>query len=837
MRIHAAPQILLALAVLAGLGSAGCSQDLKDTILPNERPTVRLTYAPVDTTQAEFYTYKLYWVGFDPDGRVVRFEYAIDPPSDAGLDTAWVGTTDYEQIFNFSASEPVDVNVPEPLTRDFHVFVIRAVDNRGLCSVPVSRAFYSFGVAPVVSINEPSPSALLSPLVTPAVRITWTGRDYVDAYGVSFEKPLYYKYRIFKSDSDPDWMYWLSHPDSMRVRFAPEFADWDSTGADSPFVQYTSLVPNSEYLFVVVAFGRSGAYSPVWNLDSNMLKMAVGLRDMGPVITLYNSFFSYTYPSGGFPSPLDPSWAVQLQVPSDMPLTFNWTAQPPPGSMMRRYRWVMDLVDLEDETERTSQDDWEHWSTWDLTTTATVGPFAGGTADSGEVHNFYVEAEDINGLVSLGWVQFGVFKPTWERNLLIVNDTRLRPDQVSVVQPVGRTDSLAAPSGVWPTRAELDTFLYAQGGVRWQMTPTGTLSRPGLFKGYDYDTLGTRNGLENPTLPLSVLGQYRHVIWMVDAAGSIFEDNPTSATAPMTTLRYMATLNRQNTLATWVSQGGELWGLGGGFGNATNITWNVASNDINSVRTYSNLTSALSPYADLLPGRFMYDLAHWRSEFRVFKGFIRFARLDKKDPTSVLPEAWDGEAFRDPRYYTLPEYLLSRNPTSDPLSLVPYRSASDYYVNNALYSSVGINIEFISYENAILEMDEADNEYSVLDTLYLAYAPAYPKQLLQAGYGVNGIMTYYHGSQNGALMFSGVSIWDFQRTHCQALVDFVLGQMWGMTKNTVVAAAPALSGVRPPVVTVAAGAATRAGPAPRALAPRSDLPRKPVRSSTLPRSH
>jgi hypothetical protein len=793
MRTRAVPPVLLALAVLAGLGSFGCSKDLKSTILPNQRPTIRLTYAPVDTTQAEFYVYKMNWVGFDADGRIVRFEYAVDPPSDAGLDTTWVATTNNEQTFNFSASVPGNPNVPQPLSRDFHVFVIRAVDNRGLYSEPVARAFYSFGVAPVVRIDTPSPSSLISPSVTPAVRISWTGFDFIDPNGYVFEKPLYYKYKIFKSDSDPRWTSWLSRPDSMRALFAPRFVGWDSTGPESAFVQYTNLIPNSEYLFVVVAFGRSGAYSPVWNLNTNMRKMSVGFASqLGPVITFYNSFFSYTYNSGGFPSPLDPSWAVQLQVPSGEPIIFNWTAQPPVGSLMRRYRWVLDLVNLDDETPRARQDDWYRWSDWSLTTSATVGPFTGAGGDTGEVHNFYIEAEDINGLVSLGWIQFRVFKPTWERNLLIVNDTRFNTDQVSRTQPPGRTDSLAAPAGAWPTRAELDTFLFAVGGVRWQMTPTGTLSQPGLFAGYVYDSLGTRQGRENPTMPLSLLGQYRHVVWMVDASGSRYDTAPTSATLPMTTLRYMSMRNRQNTLATWVNQGGDLWALGGGFGNATNAPWNVTANDLSGVRTYTTLVTTLAPVPDLLPGRFMYDLVHWRSEFRVFNGFIRFARYDQRDPTSTNPRAWPGLPFRDPRYATLPTLLQSRTPATDPLSLVPYRTNSDYYINNPAYSQVGINIEYLTYENRVLETiqvtPDSSFEYSALDTLYNAYGTAYTGQMLQAGGGVNALMTYYKGSENGSVMFLGSSIWDHRRAHGQALVDFVLGTMWGLPKNAAVTA-------------------------------------------------
>ena len=91
---------------------------------------------------------------------------------------------------------------------------------------------------------------------------------------------------------------------------------------------------------------------------------------------------------------------------------------------------------------------------------------------------------------------------------------------MSRTQPAGRTDSLTAPAGAWPTRAELDTFLFAVGGVRWRMTLPGMLSPTGIFHGYDFDTLGTRHGLEDPTIPLNVLGRYRHVVWMTDASGS-----------------------------------------------------------------------------------------------------------------------------------------------------------------------------------------------------------------------------------------------------------------------------------------------------------------------------
>jgi hypothetical protein len=52
-----------------------------------------------------------------------------------------------------------------------------------------------------------------------------------------------------------------------------------------------------------------------------------------------------------------------------------------------------------------------------------------------------------------------------------------------------------------------------------------------------------------------------------------------------------------------------------------------------------------------------------------------------------------------------------------------------------------------------------------------------------AGQGVNTVMTYYHGRENAPLVFSGTSLWDFRQQNCQALVDFVLGRLWGLSKS------------------------------------------------------
>jgi hypothetical protein len=816
MRTHPiAPVLLLAaLVTLIGLGLGGCSRSLKTSLLPNQRPTVRLTSAPVDTTSETFYVYKMNWVGYDPDGRVARFEYVVDPPTRAGVDTPWVTTQRNEQIISFTASKPESMKTAQPRSQGFHVFVIRAVDDRGAHSEPAARAFYSYGIAPTVQIDSPRPSALRVPSVAPAMRIRWSGKDFIDPNGTLFEKPVQYKYKLFKRGSGVPWTAWLLEPDSLRRQFAPGFAGWDSTGPEGAQVQYTNLIPNSEYMFVVVSFARSGAYSPIFSLDANVLCFYVGFAGVyGPQLTMYNSFFQFTYPTGGFPSPLDPTWAVQLQAPSAQPLTFNWFAVPPEGSDMRRYRWVLDLVNLDDETPRPRQDDWYHWSPWSLgTTSATIGPFSGAGGDTGEVHNFYIEAEDINGLVSLGWIQFRVFRPTFDKPLLIVDDTRYNVDQRARSAPPSSPDSLLSPGGAWPSKSELDTFLHAVGGVRWRMTPNGMLSAPGILRGYRYDTLGTRNGRENPTTPLSLLGHYQHLIWMTDGFGSIWEPGeiggpPTSSIQPMTTLRYMSGPNRQNTLATWVSQGGRLWALGGGFGNATNGPWNNRINDIHQARVYTSVGSR----PDLTPGRFMYDLAHWRSEFRPLGPVnVTVARYDQPDPvppTPPVPGGWTGGRFADPRYLDLPVQLAKKDPVTDPI--YPYRSYNDFYRGD-------IFIEFISLENYITELQAPSPqrpdslvEVSTLDTLYLVYGPVYWPKMLNATEGVNAMMTVYHGADNTELVFSGHDIWNFRRPDCVGLVDFVLNRMWGLQRTAPFASAASLPAADRPTATSVQRAALR----------------------------
>ena len=68
----AAAQAVLAAALIA---SAGCSKSIVSVVPVNQPPSVRITSAPLDTTQRNYYVITLNWIGFDPDGRCVGRPY------------------------------------------------------------------------------------------------------------------------------------------------------------------------------------------------------------------------------------------------------------------------------------------------------------------------------------------------------------------------------------------------------------------------------------------------------------------------------------------------------------------------------------------------------------------------------------------------------------------------------------------------------------------------------------------------------------------------------------------------------------------------------------------
>ncbi len=768
---------VIALAALAALVGAGCSKKITSQLIPNQPPEVKLTGAPLgpDPLRPDFYAYTMQWTGFDPDGRVDHYLIAVDPVRPGvydATDTSWHATARNESTFYFSAGAQYDpINPQDPRAQSPHVISIFAVDNEGKLSVrPATRGFFSFTQAPSVQIDEPKANLSFTPTVAPTTTIRWSG---IDVDGQTTTRPVRWVFRLFGQTNEdipriPDYIsYALLYPDSVRRFYAPDFPGWKSVGAETTSFQYQGLNPGSTYLFILTGFDEAGAYDPVFANGRNMVKFSVEFgSSLGPIIRMFNQFFDYTYPLGGY-DPSEAKW-FRVEVPADLKITFNWNATARTGSEIRRYRWVMDLVDLTDQTERSDEvRDWYHWSKWSRNTSATVGPFTVNL----ETHRFYIEAEDNNGLTSLGIIFFRVVRPTFEKELLFVDDTRLNPDRLT-----GSGGTYLPPVGPWPTAAELDTFLFAKGGFPWRGYPEGTMSVPGIFNGYAYDTIGTRGLPPDGTVPLSILGQYRHVVWYTDPTGASYGSRWDDRSSPITALRLVNSPGRPVILSTYMSQGigrngGFVWLAGGGAAYASLITWNKPGS---SPGQYDNR----EPNPELRPGRMMYDFAHWREGIQTLPantsrrfdtraggfgtGSNRPGRHWPTNPPLPTPPA-------PPDYALLPADLQPKSIITDGEPPLHAGSYPGEYTAEHIYRVTFVREDYNDDPDIV-------TEFSTLDTLYLTRGGQAPANA--------PVMTYYHGRENQPMVFSGFNFWYWRRTQCIELVDWVLQQVWGLPRDT-----------------------------------------------------
>lgn len=749
-------------AVLAAalLVATGCGHDYRGLLAPNRPPELRIARAETSVSATQF-AYRFDWRAEDPDGRVSHCLWALDPSSADPAAATWNPTTS-----STAALQVPRRAVPGRATapgEEVHVFSVRAVDDRGAMSQVVSLAMVGTNLAPSVTILEPVWSTPLQVIPTNPI-IRWVGSD----IGGRITR---YKYRLFGPggvfSTEPDWITIVrSRPDSLLRYYAPAFAGWDSVGPEVTSVQFHGLIPGESYVFAVVAFDDAGQYSRF----EGVVAFSVGTAVLGPPqISVFSRLFTFQQLSGQ---------QAAVELPAELALDVGWSAVPEPGSVLVDYRWVLDPLDLADEKPRTHPTaDPNHWSAWGATRQVTLGPFRSARSNR-EAHLLSLQARDTEGRVGTFTLRFTVAPAGFGRDLLVVNDTRLTPDQLTA------GGALAPPRGQWPSAAELDTFLFAQGGKPWRGYPAGNLSPRGLLAGYDFDTLGTR-ALVTGIVPLAVLSRYRHVLWMTDDISSTYVGDPAAPLQPITSLRFMSQTQSCNTLSAYVARGGHLWLCGGGAAYATLAAWQRRST------APDEFTKA---DGELVAGRFMYDFAHWQSALTVKPE--RYVILNSKNILSLVYPGDPGNATASPgrgwsghgleRDLAQPNYarldaelilLIPRTRATDPPW--PWRPDVDWfypYYFTAEFMGTASAAEHNFVREDADPRPNHEREESTLDTLFVTFgAVTAPRR--------RPVMTYYHGFECGSVVFSGFPIWLFQRTQVATLVDFVLQDIWGLRRE------------------------------------------------------
>jgi hypothetical protein len=789
-------------AILAGCGNQS------GMLIGNERPAVQLSARPMEQDSV-FYAVRLQWFGSDSDGQVTGFLWAVDPPAEG--DTAWqsIARSDTTLFFRSTDPDSASISVPFPPTgvtsRDYHVFVIKSRDDQGALSRPEFVAFTSETVAPSTSISDPPPSRLTIAITTPAVIIRWTGQD---QDGVLTQRPIKYKYKL-ASQSLVQNVLGLGttspSPGDLQRFFsqeAPGFASWDSVPAESTFKQYEGLTPGQIWFFAVSAVDEAGAYEPRFNLDSNLLRFKPGTQLQAPGLTVFNAYFSRSQgTTGSFD--LSENRVVRLEVPEADPVPFFWEARAVAGTVISGYRWALDIEDVFNETPREQDSQTDRWSSWSTSELgATVGPFYveadtdyttdPPTISIRDTHRLYIEARDNVGTISIMIIEVRAVPPLFksippaEQRILIFDDTRANTD---------RTSNGLRPYGAFPTEAILDSLLCAVGGHPFKYDPF-PLSKPGVFVGFPYDTLDYRF-TASAGLPLSTLTQYNAVVWYTQALDAGLTDDKFSTT-PSGALRFINKTGELNTLAVYLSAGGQAWLFGDGIAPA--VANGYVTRFTSSAPAFfpynGQLTGGARPSATsiLWPGNFLYDYMKLYSQMDK----VDFAGVG--DPLSDLDEL-SGMTPYLPEYRTPgapwppegPPPVTERGPADDPRvgpsssrhvgrwTGLPLLSFTTEFPDwpTALPTSTRV-VPFVSLPNVITE---GSPPVSVLDTLYLYRAKAFRLKAARDWPDGKPVWFHYWGSAHGQINWTSAPIWLFERTQLQLVADRILAQ-FGFTRNT-----------------------------------------------------
>jgi len=217
----------------------------------------------------------------------------------------------------------------------------------------------------------------------------------------------------------------------------------------------------------------------------------------------------------------------------------------------------------------------------------------------------------------------------------------------------------------------------------------------------------------------------------------------------MTGLRAINSVNRVNTLALFLKQGGSAWLFGEGTTTA------IANGYWSRIGTVPRLpyTSGDDPQQNVLfPGNFLYDFCHLRSELSAGGGST-FPATQLVACQPFLPAyrpADPGAARTAERWADLPR-----------LTVAPYRGAP---VDPAIRGTFLIH---------------APNVIAGLDTLYLYEARDPDPGHVYAPYDVDGYPNaiHYHGPENGPgsqLVWFGFPLHYFEREQVRTVVRSVM---------------------------------------------------------------
>ena len=316
--------VLLYLALAVGsIWLSGCGEDV---VVPkkhvNQAPETDLTFAPLPADTTTFRV-RFFWNGYDKDGEVMRFRFAVDD-QDTLPSNEWPTTTAKDTVFFFLVDPINEIAV--------HRVKIAAEDNLGAIDpTPAGREFSAKTVPPTSTIDK-GPAAT-NPIVGPNFTFEWSGidPDGGETGGRAVVDSFEYQLLLLESFND------VGHPqlpgfDQQRYidmineatgrTLLPPYDDWPWVGVRGLKNRYRNVTPG-EYVFALRAVDVAGATEKNLQFARNIRHFTVSTRNPGPILRVRSSVLNRPLEPTSGPNDLQ---RKLLQIFEGETISFSWEA-------------------------------------------------------------------------------------------------------------------------------------------------------------------------------------------------------------------------------------------------------------------------------------------------------------------------------------------------------------------------------------------------------------------------------------------------------------------------------------------------------------------------------
>ena len=496
--MHRRAITLVSILVLAtGIGYlAGCSNSVKPPPPPPALfPETELTFAPLqgDTT---LFRVHFFWNGYDKDGEVVRFRFAID--ADTALpETAWHTTTAKDTTLKFLVDPVHEIET--------HTFEIASEDNSGRIDQTPARRTFSAKTTPPTSEITKGPSAF-NPLVGPNFTFEWQGIDPdggetggrapVDSFeyvllligGVGDTTGLHPPLPFFEQTKYVN----LINEGTGATLPAP-YDDWRWIGIHDLKHRFRNATPG-EYVFAERAVDIAGATEKNLKWVTNIRHFTVSTANPGPSLVIRSSVLVQPLPPTSGP---EDTPRKDIQIFEGETISFSWTASAEAyGGEIVGYTFALD--------------DTSSFPGIDLLRTGAT--FTPAQLPAGH-HFLFVRAVDDGGLITNAVIPILIVHPAFKdasngRAVLYVDDSMSPGSQLSRI--------LSYPSDIEETNWWVNGIDASHPSLLRQSLPSGVPFT-------EWDTyLAGQNDVLGRKQPLPVdLAHFTTVIWNVDFNNSV----------------------------------------------------------------------------------------------------------------------------------------------------------------------------------------------------------------------------------------------------------------------------------------------------------------------------